>query len=98
MERINKEVSETAYVRLRNRQPHSITLHIEPWGEQLMMAPDVIYVVAMNGPAGDCMEVSLEEKNLVVYGWAGSIFYVHQDGMVLCECSIPAPATPSELA
>jgi hypothetical protein len=97
VEKMNTEPSQIIRFRLKNAQPHSITLHIEPWGEHLTMAPGVIYEVAMSGPAGDSMELSIKEKDLVVYGWAGSTFSVNHDRMILCDCRIQAPATPSQL-
>ena len=100
MEKIDREPSQIVRFRLKNAQLHSITLHIEPWGEEITMVPDRLYEVAIKGPSDDIddiMEVATEGSDLFIYGWTGSTATVHQDVKLLCDCHIAVPPTPPKI-
>jgi hypothetical protein len=95
--KINTESSQIVRFRLKSAQRHPITLHIEPWGEEITMAPDRLYEIAIKGPSDDIddiMEVATEGNDLFIYGWTGSTATVHHDLTLLCDCHIPVPPTP----
>jgi len=100
VEKITSGKSRIVRLRLKNGQCHSITLHIEPWGEEVTMAPDRLYEVAIKGPPGetdDVIEVTTEGSDLFIYGWTGSTFTIHQDQKLLGDCQIPVPRIPPRI-
>jgi len=65
-------VSEIVF-RITNSVKEDITLHLEPWGEQYIMASGVAYKVEAKGPDNDILELEYAERKLIVYGWSGSV-------------------------
>lgn len=68
-----------------------VTLHIEPWAEELEMAPGASYQVLAEGPLGGCLEIQFAEKNITIYGWPASVVSVFEGQKAMRECLIPAP-------
>ena len=60
-------------VTLRNERTVATTLTLEPWGDQTTLDAGGVVTLACAGPAGGRVEVLLEERGLVVYGWPGSV-------------------------
>jgi hypothetical protein len=87
-------LADREHMTLVNRFPASVQLHVEPWGEQVLLPPDQPYEVIATGPAPSCLRVELEPTRVVVSGWPGSTLTVVKDGQAIIECSIPVPAIP----
>ena len=81
-------------LRVQNRHSKPVTLCLEPWGEELPIAPKARYEIVAEGPEGDYLEVQYEERGITVYGWSGSVLTVFHEGRLLVECKIPVPRTP----
>jgi hypothetical protein len=47
------------------------------------MAAGVTYELVSEGPAGDYLLLSIEERQAVVRGWSGSVISVFCDGTLL---------------
>ena len=58
------------------------------------MAAGVTYELVLEGPAGNCLLLSIEERRAVVWGWSGSVISVFCDGTLLRTCDVPVPTTP----
>ena len=84
----------TERLSLRNSHRGILRLFVEPWGEELLMPPNVTYQIVAEGPQGDSLELDIGERSVTVYGWPGAIASVFDGGKLLCECSVPAPLTP----
>jgi hypothetical protein len=41
------------FLRIHNSHPHTMTISLEPWAEELLIAPNAIYEFAARGPEGD---------------------------------------------
>ena len=84
----------TQRLRVSNIYSEPITLCLEPWGDEISIPSNVSFEIVAEGPKGDHLEVTYEERRVSVYGWSGSILSVFHDGERLVECAIPAPRTP----
>lgn len=63
-------------MRVKNERPNATTLTIEPWGEQTRIAAEGAVTLACAGPVGGRVELVVQERGLVVYGWPGSVIEV----------------------
>jgi hypothetical protein len=88
----------TERIRIQNAHPHPLTIHIEPWGDQIPMAVDATYELVAQGPVGDCLLLAVEEGRLLVWGWSGSVMSVFCEEKLLCACDPPVPITPLRLS
>lgn len=71
------EVVET--IRILNTQPHSVTLYLEPYCEEVMLAPGQTGVVLACGPKPqppDQLYVEYEPEQITVWSWADSLAYL----------------------
>src|SRR5437588_11143082 len=71
--------SYTQYLTMRNSHGQHLRLHIEPWGEELLISPNAIYQIVAEGPVGGCLEIEFAEAEITAYGWPGSILSVFQE-------------------
>jgi hypothetical protein len=94
MENRPADLSSVQHRRVRNDQPFSVQLSIEPWAEEVTMSPNGMFEVIAKGPQGDFLEVILGEHRITVCGWSGSVATVFRDGEMVLDCQIPAPRTP----
>ena len=62
------------------------------------MAAGVTYELVLEGPAGNCLLLSIEERRTAVWGWSGSVISVFCDGTLLRTCDVPVPTTPTAMA
>jgi hypothetical protein len=84
----------TQRLRVSNIYSEPITLCLEPWGDEISIPSNVSFEIVAEGPKGDHLEVTYEERRVSVYGWSGLILSVFHNGERLVECAIPAPRTP----
>ena len=84
----------TERIKIQNAHSYSLTIHVEPWGEEISMAAGTTYELVAQGPAGDCLLLAMEERRIVVWGWSGSVISVFCDGALLRSCDLPVPITP----
>jgi hypothetical protein len=82
------------HLRVSNYDAEPITLCLEPWADEIPIPSKVGFEIVAEGPEGNCLEVTYEERRISVYGWSGSVLSVFKDGDRLVECSIPVPPTP----
>ena len=87
--------SYTSKLRVQNSCREARRLWIEPWGDEIVMAPGVTFEIVANGPVEDCLEVANGDSDMTVYGWPRSTLAVFQSGEIIREYQIPAPSTPS---
>jgi hypothetical protein len=85
-------------IRIQNAYAHPLTIHVEPWGDEIPMAVGETYELVARGPAGDCLHLAIEESHIFVYGWSGSVISVFCDGKLLLTCDTPVPMTPPRLS
>jgi hypothetical protein len=85
------------YLRIRNSRSEDLSIYIEPWGDELLIAADAICEIASDGPSDGFLEVESAEDRLTVYGWPGSTLSVYQDGQLVCDCTVQAPQTPRKV-
>ena len=84
----------TERIKIQNAHSYSLTMHVEPCGEEISIAPGATYELVAQGPAGDCLLIAMEERRTVVWGWSGSVISVFCDGALLRACDLPVPITP----
>lgn len=87
--------SKSQHVRVRNNSQHPIKIYVEPWGDVLQMPSSTLYQIAAEGPAGDCMEVQFNRDGLTIYGWAGAVLSIYENGILVKDYPIPPPRTPT---
>ena len=84
----------TQRIKIQNAHSYPLTIHLEPWGEEIPIAAGVTYELVSEGPAGNCLLLSIEKRRTVVWGWSGSVISVFCDGTLLRTCDVPVPTTP----
>lgn len=62
-----------------------IRLVVEPWGREFILEPNsnVDIIIEGNTMLG-CLEIESNEEGLIIYGWAGSIISIYQNGIEVC--------------
>ena len=85
----------TQHLRISNDYSEPITLCLEPWADEISIPSKANFEIEAEGPKGDHLEVSCEERRISVYGWSGSTLSVFHDRERLIECAIPVPPTPA---
>jgi hypothetical protein len=84
----------TQHLRISNDYLEPITFCLEPWADEIAIPSKASFEIVAEGPNGDHLEVTYEERRVSVYGWSGSTLSVFRDGERLIECAIPVPLTP----
>src|SRR5215471_15155543 len=84
----------TDQLRIKNSHVQPLRLHIEPWAEEVLILPNVLYQIVAEGPRGDHLELEFAEGKITIYGWPGSVLSVFQGQQAICQCLIPAPPLP----
>jgi hypothetical protein len=59
-------------VRLTNRSPGSITLFLEPWGDEFQMLPDETIRIDFHAAELQPIPISYESSNIMIEGWEGA--------------------------
>lgn len=85
----------TERLKVQNAHSYPLTIHLEPWGEEIPIEAGVTYELVLEGPVGNCVLVSTEERRMIVWGWSGSVISVFRDGKLLRNCDVPVPTTPT---
>ena len=67
-------------LRVYNARSVPLTLYLEPWGEQYIMAPEATFTAVAKGPEGDALEVEWADDHIVLYGWPGSVVTLFHEG------------------
>ena len=68
---------------LRNVRSKTVTLVLEPWGEEHSLEPGSEIRLVFSGPPGDSPLVEWSEDCVTAYGWSGSTFRLFRDGIEL---------------
>jgi hypothetical protein len=68
------------HLAVRNSASASLTVVLEPWGDQYVLAPDAAMSLAADGPAPGRLEVEVGSGRLLIYGWTGSVIEVDSEG------------------
>ena len=61
---------------IRNQDSSPLTVIVEPWAEEILLAPGQEIVVNFEGPPGGEIEVENKPGMKVLHGWPGSVFSV----------------------
>lgn len=69
--------------RLINSRRVPIRFSLEPWGEEFEMPPAAIFQIVGRGPCGDGLEVAIDDKQITVWGWPGSVVTLFHEGAEL---------------
>lgn len=71
----------TASLSIKNSRGIPLTLHLEPWGDQIELPPDVALDVVAKASNEGAFEINLGDDHIAVWGWTGSILSVYKDGV-----------------
>ncbi|GAC1542933.1 MAG: hypothetical protein NVS2B7_16340 [Herpetosiphon sp.] len=52
------------------------TLHVEPWGEQYKMAPNISFEIVGKGATQGQLIVEFADKGIFVFAWVGGVVSV----------------------
>jgi len=91
---MRKIAETTSKLELINSHATEITVHIEPWGDQYVMAPDVTFQIEARGPANGQLEICIGPGEVLVWGWSGSIVSIFHEGVDLDEGLGPRQPSP----
>ncbi len=69
--------------RLINSREVAIKFYLEPWGEEYEMAAGAVFHVVARGPAGDALEVTISDEQIVVWGWPRSVVTLYHEDVEL---------------
>jgi len=81
-------------VKLTNFRDADVHFVLEPWGEQYIMSPKASFVIVASAPLQGELEIEVDEKRIVVYGWSGSVVQLFQDGNNVGGSTQPVPPLP----
>ena len=77
----------TRAIRLRNTTGQEQELWIEPLGDRVVLAPNVLYELT----ATDALEeIDLSGEGFTVYGWVTHVSIVHEDGSMQTVWEMPS--------
>jgi hypothetical protein len=72
-------VQETLAV--RNGSERTLTLYLEPWGEEYVLPPMGCYLVVGHGPrVGSGLEVAYLDQAVIVTAWKGATVQLFEQG------------------
>lgn len=94
MEKEPKRSSNVQFLRIQNSYSRPVTIHLEPWGEELMISPNATYEFAARGPDRDFLQIDFAPSRITIYGWSGSVISVYYQGKLLRTCEVAVPAVP----
>ena len=83
-------------ITLQNSDEDSLTLHLEPWGEQhLILSGASVRLVATAEQSGE-FEIEYATKNIFVWAWPTATLKVFADSeeITTAATGIPVPAGP----
>lgn len=70
-------------VRIQNSRGVPVKFHLEPWGDQYEMAPNIVFEVVAKAANQGALEIVLGDEHLTVWGWTGSVISVFKEGVEL---------------
>lgn len=71
-------------IAISNSSDREITLYLEPWAEEFLVAKESEIILAGRGPQeGNGFSVEYREDGIVVSGWTGSVVQVFSQGKEL---------------
>jgi len=85
-------------IALTNSTGREIVLHLEPWGEQLVMSPGITLSITAKAEQPGTFEIEQLEHEIIVWAWPTAIVKVFSgDVEVGIEAGLERPAVPSVL-
>ena len=76
--------SSTRKLRIHNTRETPITIVLEPWASEYLLAPGAtLDIVERGGGSEDLLELQCEDGHLVLYARAGTTLTAVQDGVEL---------------
>jgi hypothetical protein len=60
-------------VLIKNTSVDSITVRLEPWGEEQEVAPGGEMNCQLTSNSPPVMEIQVGERGIIVYGWVGAV-------------------------
>jgi hypothetical protein len=81
-------------IAVRNGRDTQVTLILEPWASEFVMAPGAVFELRAEGPEGDGLQIDYAPDHIVAWGWSGSVVEVWHNGERLTGPSLPVPGVP----
>lgn len=82
-------------IAVKNSSADPKVLHLEPWGEQFVMAPGSTFQVSTKANQRGTLEVEHLEQEIIVWAWSGSTVRVFSGGIEINAYERPAvPSVP----
>lgn len=66
-------------VAITNSDAVPLRLILEPWADEVVVAPGKTIRVAFSGPDGGLLQVEVKQNEVILYGWEGSTLSVLDD-------------------
>lgn len=67
---------------------------LEPWGEELQLAPGATLRIVGCGESAGAWELERQEHTVILCGWPTSTFEVFEDDVLRCSSPVPVPGVP----
>jgi hypothetical protein len=80
---------------VRNPRTQNIVLCVEPWGDELTLAPGVSYRILVTGPSNNNLQLEFPEHGVAIYAWNDSILTVFDGDSIVREYPIRVPPLPN---
>jgi hypothetical protein len=71
----------TATLQLSNARTTPLTVVLEPWGDECVLAPGVVFDLHARGPAGGSLQCESGDSYIAVYAWPGAVVTLYHDGI-----------------
>jgi hypothetical protein len=81
----------TAVLSITNNRDVPMQYYLEPWGNELAMAPNATFTVTAQGSVDGHFEVELGDHLIAVWAWPASVAQVTHDGEVLLDKTLRVP-------
>lgn len=80
---------------ITNDSSRVLAVRLEPWAEELELAPDSKFEVEAVGPEDGFLELVWGDDEVTIYGWTGSTVSVLCEGKVVSRSGwLPVPPLP----
>ena len=80
---------------LRNSRNEEMILSIEPWGDELKLAPSVLYKIQLTSPNHNGLQIDCPENGVVLYAPSESILTVFEGDKIVQDYPIRVPRLPT---
>ena len=70
---------------IRNTRSSNLKVHVEPWGEQVVLAENEVLELVFYGPKGGKPEIDIASEEVLVHGWESSRVFILRNNLCIIQ-------------